>query len=67
MVGIYDDVTRLCMCGDSLGEHWESAHDIGTRAGVRVRTKCLHVACGCRMFRPKAPRDDIDDKEGAGI
>jgi hypothetical protein len=45
------------MCGDSFGEHLESMHDIGDRAGVRVRTKCSHAACGCRVFRPKEEQE----------
>jgi hypothetical protein len=54
---LYEDVTRVCMCGDSLGDHLESVHDIGVRAGRRVRTGCSHAACGCRVFRPKEEQE----------
>jgi hypothetical protein len=57
MAGIYEDVTRRCMCGDSFGDHKESAHDIETMDGRRVRTKCSHAACGCRVFRPKEEQE----------
>jgi hypothetical protein len=32
-------------------------HDIGDRDGRRVRTKCSHAACGCRVFRPKEEQE----------
>jgi hypothetical protein len=57
MPDLYEDVTRRCLCGDSFREHLESMHDIGDRAGVRVRTKCSHAACGCRVFRPKEEQE----------
>jgi hypothetical protein len=41
-----------CLCS-----HLREAHDIGVRDGRKVRTKCSHAACGCRVFRPKEEQE----------
>jgi hypothetical protein len=35
--------------------HLEGCHNIGLRAGKKVRTNCAHSVCGCREFHPKPP------------
>lgn len=46
--------TERCACG-----HLESCHDIGDRAGARIRTKCLTgsgprgVVCPCKLYAPE--------------
>jgi hypothetical protein len=50
--GIYPPLSRVCGCGDL-----EECHNIGIRAGRKVRTNCSHAICGCRVFRPKEEQE----------
>jgi hypothetical protein len=47
-----EPIGDLCLCS-----HKREEHNIGTRKGRKVRTRCSHAACGCRVFRPKEEQE----------